>query len=127
MSEGPTSHLPCPRCAGTGWDSHDDRRVEMAAAWSHTKCGGRIMACACTTKLNAMAAVTTASTRRLRTVAGLVIGSSLVAAAGDQLRWDSLMAKLSIAKISWIVASAVAPRTTPAAAFGERVSAGERG
>jgi len=42
----------------------------------HTKCGGRIMNCACTTRLNAMAAVTTASTRRFVRVIGLVMAAS---------------------------------------------------
>lgn len=70
-----------------------------------TKCGGRIMHCACTIRLNAKAAVTTASTKRLVIVTGLVIERPVDPEAGDRLRWDGLMVKLGIRLISSIVAS----------------------
>jgi hypothetical protein len=69
-------------------------------AVAHTKCGGRIMNCACTTRLNAMAAVTTASTRRFVRVIGLGI-----VASSARLFRGRLMAKLDVSRIAPIVAS----------------------
>lgn len=88
-----------------------------------TKCGGRIMHCACTIRLNAMAAVTTASTKRLVIVTGLVIECPLDPAAGDRLRWAGLMAKLDVQQISSIIASAAWLDALHIRASGEGVAA----
>ena len=72
------SHVRAP-ASGQSWHLSG-----LAAA--QTKCGGRIMNCACTIRLNAMAAVTTASTRWFFRVIGLVVIAGLLVSSAV-VRW----------------------------------------
>jgi hypothetical protein len=83
------------RAQGKSW-----HLANLTAA--QTKCGGRIMSCACTIRLNAMAAVTTASTRRFVNVIGLVIPGPPRQLGCSE---GGLMVKLDDATIASIVAS----------------------
>jgi hypothetical protein len=82
---------------------------------TQTKGGGKIKDCACAIRLDARAAVATASTKRLVNVTGLAIDCLIDPAADDRLVCDGLLIKLRVDLTASSVASAMSLlRSAPA-------------